>query len=204
MLHAALLNNFGTAESNTVVLLEEHVKSSSVYTVPNDMNFMFGLSAKTVVALEELRTKYINCLCSPESVDLLLVDITYTATARHQIYSCRLAISVCMCMELLKKLESAAVMQVQHPSTPPVQAIVVFSRQGSQYLGMGCQLYNDVLLFPRCIDASISLFLPVSPTNPHSSFSTPCTRCSTSTLPPLPPRPSPSPPLLVWLCQHSR
>jgi acyl transferase domain-containing protein len=37
---------------------------------------------------------------------LLLADIAYTATARCQIYSCRLAVSASTRAELLEKLES--------------------------------------------------------------------------------------------------
>jgi iterative type I PKS product template protein len=151
MPHVALLNNFGAAGSNTAVLLEEYVKPQA-HPVLDDMSFMFGLSAKTAVTLEELRTKYIDWLRSPESVDLPLADIAYTATARRQIYSCRLAVSASTRAELLEKLESAAVVQVHHPSTPPAQAIFVFSGQGSQYLGMGRRLYDDFPLFRRCID----------------------------------------------------
>ncbi|KAJ7824055.1 hypothetical protein B0H14DRAFT_2597442 [Mycena olivaceomarginata] len=130
------------------------------------MSFVFGLSAKTLPALEEFRTNYMDWLRSSESANVPLVDIAYTATARRQIYSCRLAVSACTRTELLEKLESVAVVQVQHPSTPPAQAIFVFSRQGSQCLGMGRRLYDDFLLFRRCINECQHIL--ISSGFPHS------------------------------------
>ncbi|KAJ7885532.1 hypothetical protein B0H14DRAFT_3735955 [Mycena olivaceomarginata] len=141
MLRVALLNNFGGAGSNTAVLLEEYIKPQA-HPVLDD----------TLPALEEFRTNYMDWLRSSESANVPLVNIAYTVNPRRQIYSCQLAVSACTRTELLEKLESAAVMQVQHPSTPPAQAIFVFSGQGSQYLGMGRRLYNDFPLFRRCID----------------------------------------------------
>ncbi|KAJ7794269.1 thiolase-like protein [Mycena olivaceomarginata] len=148
MLRVALLNNFGAAGANTAVL------------------FVFGLSAKTLPALEEFRTNYMDWLRSSESANVPLMDIAYTATARRQIYSCRLAVSACTRTELLEKLESVAVVQVQHPSTPPAQAISVFSGQGSQCLSMGRRLYDDFLLFRRCIDECQHIL--ISSGFPHS------------------------------------
>jgi acyl transferase domain-containing protein len=52
------------------------------------MSFVFGLSAKTLPALEEFRTNYMDWLRSSESANIPLVDIAYTATAQRQIYSC--------------------------------------------------------------------------------------------------------------------
>ncbi|KAJ7304847.1 hypothetical protein DFH08DRAFT_1055213 [Mycena albidolilacea] len=136
------------------------------HPVLDNMSFVFGLSAKTLPALEEFCMNYIDWLCSSESVNVRLVDIAYTATALRQIYSCRLAVSACTRTELLEKLESVAVVQVQHPSTPPAQAIFVFSGQGSQCLGMGRRLYDDFLLFHRCIDKCQHIL--ISSGFPHS------------------------------------
>ncbi|KAJ7216777.1 polyketide synthase [Mycena haematopus] len=149
MTRIALLNNFGAAGSNTALLLEEHVQPSSFPPIPSDASFVFGLSAKTIPALKELRTKYIHWLRSPSSKGVPLADIAYTVTARRQLFHCRLAVSANTHEELIEKLGSAAV--VQGPNVPP-QAVFVFAGQGSQYLGMGHRLYHEYALFRRCID----------------------------------------------------
>ncbi|KAJ7613846.1 putative polyketide synthase [Mycena polygramma] len=149
MTRVALLNNFGAAGSNTALLLEEHAKPSRARCVPDDMSFVFGLSAKTAPALEELRIKYIDWLGNPASVEIPLSDIAYSMTARRQIYSYRIAVSANSRAELVEKLGSAMVSQ---PSTEPARAVFVFSGQGSQYLGMGRRLYLESAMFRRCID----------------------------------------------------
>ncbi|KAF8215370.1 hypothetical protein K438DRAFT_1801130 [Mycena galopus ATCC 62051] len=149
MTRIALLNNFGAAGSNTALLLEEHVKPPSLRSTPGDTSLVFGLSAKTVPALEELRAKYLQWLRSPASASISLSDIAYTATARRQIYNCRLAVSASTHKELVEKLVNAVVVQ---PPNLPAQAVFVFSGQGNQYLGMGRRLYEESALFRRCID----------------------------------------------------
>ncbi|KAJ7712367.1 putative polyketide synthase [Mycena metata] len=139
----ALLNNFGAAGSNTALLLEEHVKSPP-HEIPDDTSFVFGLSAKTIPALEELRAKYIDWLRDPASADVPLSDIAYTATARRQIYSCRIVVSASTRVQLIHTLENAVVAQ---PPNEPAHAVFVFSGQGQQYIGMGRKLYHEYPLF---------------------------------------------------------
>ncbi|KAJ7720853.1 putative polyketide synthase [Mycena maculata] len=149
MTRMALLNNFGAAGSNTALLLEEHIRPVAARTIPDDMSFVFGLSAKTVPALEELRTKYIDWLRGPASADVPLSDIAYTVTARRQIYGCRIAVSASTRAELVEKLGSASVVQ---PSNDAAQAVFVFSGQGGQYIGMGRRLYDESPVFRGRVD----------------------------------------------------
>ncbi|KAJ6479893.1 putative polyketide synthase [Mycena vitilis] len=150
MTRVALLNNFGAAGSNTALLLEEHVKPPHARGIADDMSFVFGLSAKTAPALEELRAKYIDWLGDDSSsAEIPLSDIAYSMTARRQIYSYRIAVSATSRAELVEKLGSAMVSQ---PSNEPVLAVFVFSGQGGQYSGMGRRLYQQSMLFRCCID----------------------------------------------------
>ncbi|KAJ7245357.1 hypothetical protein B0H12DRAFT_1235793 [Mycena haematopus] len=113
MTRTALLNNFGAAGSNTALLLED----ISFSPIPSDASFVFGLSAKAILALKELRTQYIHWLRSPSSNSVPLADIASTTTARRQIFHYRLAISASTHEELIETLESAAV--VQGPNVLP-------------------------------------------------------------------------------------
>ncbi|KAJ7051783.1 putative polyketide synthase [Mycena amicta] len=148
----AMLNNFGAAGSNTAIVLEEYIPKS-VDDVNATMAFVFGLSAKTPVALEDLRLKYIDWLRSPLSVSLSLANVAYTMTARRQIYPHRLAVSASSRSELVDKLSAATVpAETQGSPSPTGQAVFVFSGQGGQYLGMGRVLYSENDIFKACVD----------------------------------------------------
>ncbi|KAJ7613999.1 polyketide beta-ketoacyl-synthase [Roridomyces roridus] len=146
----ALLNNFGASGSNTALILEEHVQPATT-VVPSDMSFVFGLSTKTLPALEELRMKYLDWLRSPASAALSLGDIAYTMTARRQLYSYRLAVTASSHQTLLDKLTTAAPVLVPPPDSPP-SVVFVYSGNGGQYVGMGGRLYHESPLFRACID----------------------------------------------------
>ncbi|KAJ6526457.1 polyketide synthase [Mycena capillaripes] len=154
MTRVALLNNFGAAGSNTALVLEEHVKPSPSCSIRDDTALVFGLSAKTVPALKELRTKYIDWLRSPASANVELSDIAYTMTARRQIYGYRMAVAASTRTELVEKLGDTNVSQLLNE---PAQAVFVFSGQGSHYIGMGRKLYEESRLFRACIDECQSI-----------------------------------------------
>ncbi|KAJ7621501.1 hypothetical protein DFH06DRAFT_1448289 [Mycena polygramma] len=147
----ALLNNFGASGSNTALLVEEHLKPSLTSSIPDDMTFIFGLSAKTRPALDELRARYLGWLHSPASADVPLSDIAYTMTARRQIYEFRVCVAASTRAELAEKLGSAHIPQTSS-SHDSARVVFVFSGQGSQYIGMGRRLYYESALFRRCVD----------------------------------------------------
>ncbi|KAJ7482959.1 putative polyketide synthase [Mycena galericulata] len=144
----ALLNNFGAAGSNTAVVLEEHVRPPRAKEEGGEMAYVFGMSAKTLPALEELRAKYLAFLRT-DSTPLPLADIAYTMTARRQLYAARIAVTASTRAELLSKLASAAVVE---PTNDPAQAVFVFSGQGGQYVGMGRALYEEGGVFRACVE----------------------------------------------------
>jgi len=149
MTRVAMLNNFGAAGSNTTVLLEEFSSPSPSVPPPQGMPHIFGLSAKTEAALDELRSRYLQWLQSPENEVIGLADIAYTATARRQVYSYRLSVSASTRAELIEKLRTASIVQA---TGEPAEVVFVFSGQGGQYLGMGRSLYQTSSLFKHHID----------------------------------------------------
>ncbi|KAJ7720858.1 hypothetical protein DFH07DRAFT_972466 [Mycena maculata] len=94
------------------------------------MAFVFGLSAKTVPAVEELRT---STSTGSAALHLRLPD---RRLREHR-------------AELVEKLGSATVVQ---PSSGPAQVVFVFSGQGGQYMGMGRELYDESPVFHARID----------------------------------------------------
>lgn len=143
----ALLNNFGAAGSNVAVLIEE-ARPIDRAELPGHLAYIFGLSAKTESALEELRDRYVQWLEKSES-NAKLADIAYTMTARRCIYEHRIAVQASTQNELIEKLKKSSPVRVQGG---PGKVVFVFSGQGGQYLGMGKTLYETSNIFRKHVD----------------------------------------------------
>ncbi|KAH9041988.1 polyketide beta-ketoacyl-synthase [Lactarius pseudohatsudake] len=155
----ALLNNFGAAGSNCALLLEEFVSPDFPKKIskPSTMSYLFGLSAKTEIALDKMRSRLVDWLNGPDSRNTPLSDIAYALTARRQIYEYRTSLTAHTSQELVKGLLSS-------PSHARVtrkdgKAAFVFSGQGGQYFGMGGSLYGSVPLFRGIIDRCHSILV---------------------------------------------
>ncbi|EPQ54389.1 polyketide beta-ketoacyl-synthase [Gloeophyllum trabeum ATCC 11539] len=147
----AMLNNFGAAGSNGTMLLEEFPAADESKYEPAGLAYLFGLSAKTDTALNELKKKYVDWLQDPASDDVRFADIAYTATARRIMYAHRTAVVATDKKDLIQKLESTKLVAVPGESKPS-KTVFVFSGQGGQYLGMGGELYRTNPLFKHHID----------------------------------------------------
>lgn len=143
----AVLNNFGAAGSNVALLLEE-ARPTDCAELPGDLAYVFGLSAKTESALEELRNRYLLWLESLKS-NVKLADVAYTMTARRCIYEHRIAVEASTQNELVEKLKKASPVHVQNGSG---KVVFVFSGQGGQHLGMGKSLYQTSEVFRKHVD----------------------------------------------------
>jgi len=171
----ALLSNFGAAGSNSGAIVEEFIPPTHTgLTVRDTQEFLFGMSAKTEKALQQLRIKFTDWLVSsPDAKALQLADIAYTTTARRIIYPHRLSIVASSKEELVNKLQSASTNLVSSPHTTDEHAhgdeesantykhkvVFVFSGQGVQYLGMGRSLYKDSELFKSIVDECHSILI---------------------------------------------
>ena len=149
----AVLNNFGAAGSNGALILEEYTAELPLNTLvesplssTQSHPLVFGFSAKTLDAIEELKSCYLTHLRSiPGPTAPPLRDFAYTSTARRQLYPYRLSITADSLDSLTSTLESAVPNQ-----TVSVKSVAfVFSGQGVHYLGMGGQLYWTNEVFRR-------------------------------------------------------
>jgi len=146
----AVLNNFGAAGSNGALILEEHttedLPNTLVDSPPSSTQshpVIFGFSAKTPEAIQELQFRYLTYLRSISGPTTpSLQDLAYTSTARRQPYPHRVSITADSLDSLTSSLKSA----VPNLVVPVKKVAFVFSGQGVHYLGMGGQLYwtNDV------------------------------------------------------------
>ncbi|KAI0827185.1 ketoacyl-synt-domain-containing protein [Trametes gibbosa] len=141
----ALLTNFGASGSNSALILEEHVPLAR--TEASAGALVVGLSCKSRAAAEERRKTYLSSLEETVHDDTSLQDFAYSATARRQLHEYRIAASGTSKQELLVNLRTAQILKTQ----PSANVIFVFSGQGSQYSGMGRDLYLNVPLFARLV-----------------------------------------------------
>lgn len=149
----AILSNFGAAGSNVAVLVEEYVlpeKDSST----RRSSFVFGISAKSAIALQKMRVQLVSWLQLPSNRGTPLIDFAYTSTARRQLYDHRLCASATDRKDLIQQLESVPAVRLSKKST---QVIFVFSGQGSHYPAMGSHLYETSPIFRQHIDECHSI-----------------------------------------------
>ena len=150
----ALLNNFGASGSNATLLLEDPPETSTPCT--ETPLALIGVSADTLEALEALRASYVDLLGRNHIDDQSLSDISYTCAVRRRLYRYRLSVAGHSCHDLARKLEVASIID---SSSFPEKTVFVFSGQGSQYLGMGADLYRAIPKFRKVVDECHSKLL---------------------------------------------
>ncbi|KAI0459063.1 polyketide synthase [Xylaria acuta] len=164
----AMVNNFGAAGGNTSIIVEE--------ATPRLRNGKDGrplhvitVSAKTAFSLHENIKRLVGYIESRE--DVSLADVAYTMSARKNHYNYRvsvLASSKAEAIELLQPHVEASLTLTPHTARQSPVAFA-FTGQGTFYIGIAKQLYQDSLLFRQHINQLDSLarrqkfpsFLPV-------------------------------------------
>ena len=161
------VSSFGFSGSNAHVILEEAPSQTSGLQTKDGKQskdtlerplHLLALSAKTSTALDELVNRY-QCHLETHS-DLAIADICYTANTGRTHFNYRLAVIAAASQDLLEQLRyyktGGEEMQLfsghlpNNASSPKVAFL--FTGQGSQYLNMGRQLYQQVPIFRQTID----------------------------------------------------
>uniref|UniRef100_A0A0W0G8P1 Putative polyketide synthase n=1 Tax=Moniliophthora roreri TaxID=221103 RepID=A0A0W0G8P1_MONRR len=155
MTRLALLNNFGAGGSNTAMLVEEYIPKQTRQAQPVTP-LVCGFSAKDERGLEALRKKYLDWLQNADSEGCSFPDIAYTMTARRQLYSYRTAVCASDKADLIEKLRRTNPQEIMPEQS---KFIFVLSGQGSQYLGMGRELYATFDVFKSEVDGCQSILL---------------------------------------------
>lgn len=100
-------------------------------------------SARTKASLATIKERYLHYLRQNPAISL--ADLAYTTTARRMHGPLRSTIVAATVEDLMSRLEADLARPQEAPaptiSTPPV--VFVFTGQGSQYAGMGHQLWRD-------------------------------------------------------------
>jgi myxalamid-type polyketide synthase MxaB len=163
------ISSFGMGGTNCHVVLEEAPQAERrlptaelrfTHFIKRQIHLL-TLCAKTEVALKELAQRYVDYLDTNPCADL--EDICFTANTGRKHFHHRLAIIAGSKADVRSQLE--AFTQGEHheqnlarPKAHALKAVTtkkigfLFTGQGSQYMSMGCQLYETQLTFRKILD----------------------------------------------------
>lgn len=156
------ISSFGISGTNAHVIIEEAPRNLEEALIEEDVGTcLLPISAKSPAALQDLARSYSKMLLSEQNLRLL--DIVHTASARRSHYVHRLSVVGRTKEEMATQLDAylrdnTPTGVTEGKSTPArAKVVFVFSGQGSQWLGMGRQLYETDASFRSVIDTCDNL-----------------------------------------------
>jgi 8-amino-7-oxononanoate synthase len=167
------VNSFGFGGTNAHVVLEGRRQEAEgrregeeevALNLERPFNIL-TLSAKSEKALQELAQRYVGFLESHS--DVSLADICFTANTKRSQFNYRLAVVTKSTEQLRSQLENFAsgrettgliAGQVKGDSISKIAFL--FTGQGSQYVGMGRELYETQPIFRNAIDNCAAILEP--------------------------------------------
>ncbi|NEP47792.1 MAG: SDR family oxidoreductase [Moorea sp. SIO3C2] len=159
------VSSFGFSGTNAHVVIEEAPREVNREDTLDRAVYLLTLSAKTQAALDDLVNSYQNYL--KNHPELRIADICYTANTCRSHFNNRLAVVASNQQELVEKLrqhqqgeEVTGIYSIELPnnSTAPKIALL-FTGQGSQYVNMGRQLYQQAPVFRKALEQCNEILL---------------------------------------------
>ena len=155
---------FGFSGTNAHVILESAPRGESAASVVERPLHLLTLSAKTEDALAELAERYVGYLRQHPRTSL--ADICFTANQRRS-YNHRLALVASSVEQVREQLLSfgkgdpgAGLVRGETAGGDPPRVAFLFTGQGSQYSGMGRELYRTQPTFRQILDECAAILRP--------------------------------------------
>jgi myxalamid-type polyketide synthase MxaB len=160
------VNSFGFGGTNAHVIVEGRRQEAEGRRQKAERPYhILTLSAKSETALQDLVKSYENYLTNCAGV--LLEDICFTANTRRSPFNYRLAVVTKSTEQLRSQLaafasrqETAGLIWGQKTSDRISKIAFLFTGQGSQYAGMGKELYETQPIFRKAIDNCAEILKP--------------------------------------------
>ncbi len=162
------VSSFGLGGTNAHVILQgPEASDASPVTpaVPERPWHLLNLSARSPAALTALAQKYVDFADRIASEDIDLADICYTANVARTHFDYRLSVvsdSVAhMRMALNEQIQSGSIASVQKNHQTTKSIAFLFTGQGSQYPGIGRELYATQPTFRAVLDQCDAILRPL-------------------------------------------
>ncbi len=158
------LSSFGFSGTNAHLIVEEAPTRQNELVKEERPLHLLSLSAKTEEALKELAKRFGTLL--KQNPNLNLADVCFSANTGRSVFAHRLALvaeSAQACEELLSfsaGKNPSGVFTGQFQDTHRPKIVFLFTGQGSQYVGMGRQLYEQAPIFRQALDRCDAILRP--------------------------------------------
>ncbi|KAK8134346.1 hypothetical protein PG984_006358 [Apiospora sp. TS-2023a] len=157
-----LLNNFDASGGNACMVLEEYLPQARKSEIDPRSAHTIVTSARTPASHLNNKRRLLEWLRATPNVRI--EDLAYTTTARRMHHPIRSALVATTTQEAISKLEA----EMEHENgTSEVSSsrtrvgsagvVFVFSGQGSQYPGMGAELYRTSPVFREKVDRCVAI-----------------------------------------------
>ncbi len=152
------VSSFGVGGTNAHVVLEE-----APQVQPNTASRprqLLLLSAKTETALAAIAANLAQHLI--QHPDINLADVAYTLKRGRKDYNYRRCVVAADVTEAIAELQADAPRDMtRHTTTVDRPVVFMFPGQGSQYVGMGQNLYEAELLYREIVDRCAEILKPL-------------------------------------------
>ena len=145
------VSSFGFSGTNAHVILEEAPERKQEVVGKDRPVHLVTVSAKSAGALQELVGRYRDHLQANAGESL--GDIAYTANVGRSHFGHRVAVVAESVEQASKELQEAEGKQVRIGERPKIGFL--FSGQGSQYVGMGRELYESSEVYRAAVDRCV-------------------------------------------------